>query len=190
MTTKDKLVLILALGFVVCLGLAVIYAIVSSNLEEKRLADMPVIPVTFDTIASHKGEKVSIEGEVLLGLGVPEVENCGCELCEYPEELSSCYRLTLTSLNYDPTLPFVEFDLLGTTLQKKQPNHFYLPYFFEAGDFRIYTNNGQELTEEDPIRVVGFVCKVLDEGETFEAGGIEHSSTEVYMCVIRIEAVK
>jgi hypothetical protein len=58
--------------------------------------------------------------------------------------------------------------------------NFYLPWFFDPGEFRIYTNDGQELTEDDPIRVIGFVCEV------FESNDMVY----VYMCVMAIEAVK
>jgi hypothetical protein len=180
MHKRDKLFLILfPTGIVLCV-LVVLAIKLSADLEEKRWADMPAIPVTFDTIASHEGDKVSIEGEIMVGSGVSEVEECGCDECNNIDEYRSCFSLDLTSVDYDPTDPWVYLDMYDTTQDNREPNHFYLPMFFDPGEFRIYTNDGQELTEDDPIRVIGFVCDVS------EYNGI----VSVYMCVMAIEAVK
>ncbi|MHC1740367.1 MAG: hypothetical protein AB9897_04575 [Anaerolineaceae bacterium] len=181
MHKRDKLFLILfPTGIVLCV-LIVLAIKLSADLEEKRWADIPAISVTFDTIASHEGDKVSIEGKILVGSGVSEVDECGCDECNNIEKYRSCYRLDLTSVgDYDPTEPRVSLDMYNTTQDKREPNHFYLPIFFDPGEFRIYTNDGQELTEDDPIRVIGFVCDVL------EGNGI----VRVYMCVMTIEAAE
>lgn len=181
MHKRDKLFLILfPAGIVLCV-LIVLAIKLSADLEKKRWADMPAIPVTFDTIASHKGDKVSIEGEILVGSGFPGVNECGCDECNNIEEYRNCYRLELTSVDYDPTHPRVCLDMYDTTQDKKEPNHFYLPMFFDdPGQFRIYTNDGQELTKGDPIRVIGFVCDVLEGNDI----------VRVYMCVMAIETVE
>ncbi len=180
MHKRDKLFIILFPTSIVLCVVIVLAIKLSADLEEKRWADMPAIPVTFDTIASHEGDKVSIEGEISVGSGVSEVGECGCEECNNIEKYRSCFRLDLTSVDYDPADPQVHLDMYDTTQDKREPNHFYLPMFFDPGEFRIYTNDGQELTEDDPIRVIGFVCDV------FESNDMVY----VYMCVMAIEAVK
>ena len=179
MTTKDKLLLFLIFGGLLLCVLVVAGSLISNNLEEKRLAEMPAIPVTFETIASHVGDKVSVVGEIIVESGYRSVEECGCDECNNREKYGSCYSLWLSSLDYDPDLPDINFYLYETTLEAKEPNHFYLPMSYQSSDFRIYTYDGQELTEDDPIRLIGFVCFV-DEGEI---------ATDVYMCDIRLAAV-
>lgn len=176
MHPRDKLFLILFLVSIVLCALFVI----AIKLNERRVAQTPAIPVTFDTIASHEGEKVSIEGEIVVGSGVSGSHECGCDLCKINNDTyGSCYRLDLVSVgDYDPTETQVSIYMYDTT--QREPNHFSLSIYFEPGEFRIYTNSGQELTEDDPIRVIGFVCSV------YEGNGYVY----VDMCVKAIEAVE
>jgi hypothetical protein len=179
MHPRDKLFLIL---FPVSIVLCALFFI-AIKLNERRVAQTPAIPVTFDTIASHKGEKVSIEGRIVIGATVSGSNECGCDLCKINNDTyRSCFRLRLLSAgDYDPTRPVVYIYMYDTTEDKREPNHFSLSMYYEKGEFRVYTNNGQEFTEDDPIRVIGFVCSVLEGND-----GVVH----VDMCVKAIEAVE
>jgi hypothetical protein len=180
MHKRDKLILILfPTGVVLCV-LIVLAIKLSADLEKKRWADMPAIPVTFDTIASHLGDKVSIEGKILVGSGFAGTNECGCEECDNIKEIGVCYHLPLVPLVYDSADPWVILSMYESR-QANEPNTFDLPmFFYDPSEFRIYTNNGQELTHDDPIRVIGFVCDILEGNDI----------VRVYMCVMAIEAAE
>jgi hypothetical protein len=180
MHPRDKLFLILFPTSIVLCALIVLAIKLSADLEKKRWADMRAIPVTFDTIASHEGDKVSIEGKILVGSGFAGTNECGCEECDNTQDIGVCYHLPLVPLVYDSTHPWVILSMYESR-QANEPNTFDLPMFFsDPSEFRIYTNDGQELTHDDPIRVIGFVCDVLEYND----------KVDVYMCVKAIEPVE
>jgi hypothetical protein len=148
--------------------------LLSGYLDKKRVADLPVIPVTFETISNHEEDKVSIDGRISLGLAVSCDHECDCN------DNHSCCVLDFAPLDQTIGNDDIDVDLYlqMTTLDAKKPNNFYLPYYFEPDEFRIYTNDGQVLTIDDAIRVIGLV----------EGVGTHQESTYVYICVLEIEA--
>lgn len=146
---------------VVCLGALFVLLDLNSWLPAR-----PSLPVTFDTIANHEGDRVSIDGRFRLG-GIAITPNCGCG--------GSCADLEFVPWgDSSPVTVLVALDITYT----QEPNHFYLPDFYTDEDFKIYTNEGQELGYLDVIRVIGTVRMV----------GQVNGSTRVYLCPTQIEA--
>ncbi len=123
----------------------------------------PVIPVTFETIASHEDEKISIQGRFYLGSSVSSSDFCPC-----PRNGQSCYHLELIPLRTE------EYDWISDNLEvyieledtiSAEPGHFYLPYSYTDEDFRIVTSAGQTLKIDNAIRVIGTVEYVSKQGE-------------------------
>jgi hypothetical protein len=166
-------------ALILLFGIFVIVVFTMSRNEQNRLASLPIIPVTFDTITSHDEDKVSLEGEVLLGNSVS---------CEFRETCGgSRDEATVCPLRFGPTENLSDFydrhlnvylEINETSLTEKESNSYYLSYFFDPDEFRLFTNDGRELTLDDPVRVVGIVSYVKE----------SNGATDVYLCVSTIEA--
>ncbi len=145
-------------------GLGTIFVLLNLN---SWLAARPSLPVTSDTIASHEGDKVSIDGRFRLG-GIAITPNCQCGG-------GSCADLEFVPEGDSSRDVTVLVELAHTYTQ--EPNHFYLPDFYTDDDFKIYTDEGQELGDQDVIRVIGTVRDV----------GQANGRTTVYLCSSKIE---
>ncbi len=175
---KTKYVFIFLGVLLLLFGIFVVVVYLGSRNEQDQIANLPVIPVTFDTITSHDGDKVSLAGRVLLGNSVN---------CEYRETCAdSSDKAIVCPISFGPVGDLADFydrhlnvflEIPGTSMTEKEPNSYYLPDFFDRDEFRLFTDAGQELTLDDPVRVVGIISYVE------ESGG----ATYVYLCVTRIE---
>jgi hypothetical protein len=159
----------IAVGIILIVLVALGAAAVWNTLFEKRAAT----PVTFETIASYDfHDKVSIEGKIYLSSSV------GCGECYCSNLGSTCCRLYLRPLTPNKQVPEVWLSIHQTYSQ--EPNHFYLNDFYDAKDFRIFTDDGPGLTVDTPIRVTGKWNGVGDFlGDPF-----------VSLCVYKIEAIQ
>lgn len=133
----------------------------------------PIIPVTFDTIASHGGEKVSIQGLINPGIAVSS-KSCDCSN-------GTCSDLELVPPDtegsgwiFDDLEVYVELQ----STYSAQPGHFYLPSSYNYEDLKIYTSAGQELSYNDAIRVIGDVRYIYEQGE----------KTILWICPYQIQA--
>lgn len=118
----------------------------------------PVITVTFDTIANHEDEKVSIQGRLSPGRSVSASNSCNCSG-------GWCSNLDLLPLETEGTDSI--FDDLEVYVEMKstdsaEPGHFYLPYSYTYDDLKIFTSDGQVLGYKDAIKVIGTVEYVVD----------------------------
>jgi hypothetical protein len=147
----------------VLLGIAAIGGAISSGSE----AIQPPVPVTFETIADHQGEKVVIEGVIDLGSSV-NCSNTTCSLPLQPED------------RHDTGDLIVILWVVETTESEARPNCFVLPDVYDPEELRIYTDDGQTLALEDPIRVTGVVDHTSDTG----------LHTAVYVDVDTIESAR
>jgi hypothetical protein len=144
-------------------GIAAIGGAISSVREPIQAP----VPVTFETIADHQGEKVVIEGVIDLGSSV-NCSNTTCSLPLQPED------------RHDTGDLIVILWVVETTESEASPNCFALPDVYDPKEFRIYTDDGQTLALEDPIRVTGEVDHIGDTG----------LHTAVYVDVDTIESAR
>jgi hypothetical protein len=140
------LLLLAFLGFVV-LGIPL--------LEKART----VIPATYDTVASHEDEKISILGRLSPGSSVSSSTSCSCGG-------GTCSDLDLIPLEtegsdyiFDDLEVYVEMKITYSA----EPGHFYVPSSYTYEDFRVYTTDGQELKDNAAIRVIGTVEYVVEQ---------------------------
>lgn len=148
--------------------LIAIGGIAAALLKSAREATAPIVAVTFSDIAEHDGDRVSIEGLIKFGSRVQCNESgTVCNLFLEPADGSDT-----------PDLEVILWVAQMEYGEEAQPNHFELPFFFEADDFRIYTDSGQELTRHDPVRITGMVDHI----------NIEEGRTDVYVDVSKVEA--
>jgi len=164
LTPRGKFNVVLFFVIFPVVGLGTLFVLL--NLDS-WLAARPSLPVTFDTIASHEGDKVSIDGRFRLG-GIAITSNCQCGG-------GPCADLEFVSGDDSSRQATVLVELAITYTQ--EPNHFYLPDFYTDEDFKIYTNEGQALGYQDVIRVIGTVRDV----------GQANGNTTVYLCPTQIE---
>jgi hypothetical protein len=167
-SVKAIVALVLLGAFLVVFGIVML-----NDASQKR---MEAIPINFDTLdleSLDHGDKVSIEGEVSLGIGI----SCGydCGMCA--ESSRSCCKLELDSPNSKDMVASLLVDDTTTA----EPNHFSLPSNFQVEDFTWYTDDGQALAWNVPVRITGrwedLVYPFL-------------GSTLVEICVQKVEAVK
>ncbi len=176
---KLKHVVFIFGGLILLVGIFIGVVFLLKTIEENRKASLPVIPVTFENISDHEGDKVSIEGEILLGSYVD---------CDF---IYSCFepydQESVCPLNFGPLGELGDFfdlnmdvylEIKETTKGNKEPNTYDLPFSYKYEDLKIITNDGRVLTEDDPLRVEGIVTNVERTGD----------HTYVYICVSTIDA--
>jgi hypothetical protein len=117
------------------------------------------IPVTYDTVASHEDEKISIQGRLSPGFSVSSSTSCSCGG-------GTCSILDLIPLETEGS-DYI-FDDLEVWVELKitfsaEPGRFYLPSSYTYEDLRIYTTDGQELKHDDAIRLIGNVEFVIEQ---------------------------
>ncbi len=129
---NKRTIIVLLIVSVPLLALLLFIEVVQPRLEKAK----PVIPVTFETIASHEGEKISIQGRFYLGSWVSSSDFCPC-----PDNEHLCYHLELIPLmteEYDWISDNLEVSVELEDTYSAEPGHFYLPGSFTDEDFRIY----------------------------------------------------
>lgn len=167
-----RTIIVLLIVLVPLSALLLFIVVVQPRLEKAK----PVIPVTFETIASHEGEKISIQGRFYLGSWVSSSDFCPC-----PDNEHLCYHLELLPLRteeYDWISDNLEVSIELDDTYSAEPGHFYLPGSFTDEDFSIYTSSGQELKIDNAIRVIGTVDDVYEYDE----------ETIVRICPYQIQA--
>jgi hypothetical protein len=154
--TRRQLVVILVL-FLLCMVLAFYFLVGIPMLEKARA----VLPVTFETIASHEKEKVSIQGRFWLRSSLSSSTTCSCGG-------GWCSDIELIPLETEGSgwiSDDLEVNVELRSTYSAEPGHFYLPSSYTDEDFRMYTSAGQELKIDSAIRVIGEVKYVYKQGE-------------------------
>ena len=155
---NKRTIIVLLIVSVPLLALFLFIVVVQPRLEKAK----PVIPVTFETIASHEDEKISIQGRFYLGSWVSSSDSCSCGEHHWCSDLEF---VPLRAEGHDWISDNLEVYVELEDTISAEPGHFYLPYSYTDEDFRIVTSAGQTLKIDNAIRVIGTVEYVSKQGE-------------------------